>query len=128
MHKAVDCGYKLIVVLTSDNEDLRRQTQKRIDTDFIGYHNGEQVGVGKYLSMAKVPRISPLTNDNDFGKDYAGAFKNVARPTWNAIAPMSPWSRRTPQSFPNSTSGSRTLNLIRTCQSSLSMTKATTHP
>lgn len=87
MHKAVDCGYKLIVVLTSDNEDLRRQTQKRIDTDFIGYHNGEQVGVGKYLSMAKVPRISPLTNDNDFGKDYAGAFKNVARPTWNAIAP-----------------------------------------
>lgn len=87
MHKAVDCGYKLIVVLTSDNEDLRRQTQKRIDTDFIGYHNGEQVDVGKYLSMAKVPRISPLTNDNDFGKDYAGAFKNVARPTWNAIAP-----------------------------------------
>lgn len=28
MHKAVDCGYKLIVVLTSDNEDLRQQTRR----------------------------------------------------------------------------------------------------
>lgn len=87
MHKAADCGYKLIVVLTSDNENLRQQTQTRIDTDFIGYHNGKQVGVGKYLAMRSLPRISSLTNDNDFGKDYAGAFKNLARPTWNAITP-----------------------------------------
>lgn len=87
MHKAADCGYKLIVVLTSDNENLRQQTQTRIDTDFIGYHNGRQVGVGKYLTTQSLPRISSLTNDNDFGKDYAGAFKNLARPTWNAITP-----------------------------------------
>lgn len=87
MHKAADCGYKLIVVLTSDNENLRQQTQMRIDTDFIGYHNGQQSGVGRYLAIRNVPRVSALTNDNDFGKAYEGAFQNVARPTWNAITP-----------------------------------------
>ncbi|WP_160118310.1 Z1 domain-containing protein [Bifidobacterium moukalabense] len=87
MHKAADCGYKLIVVLTSDNENLRQQTQTRIDTDFIGYHNGRQAGVGRYLAMRNVPRSSPLTNDNDFVKAYEGAFKNLARPTWSAITP-----------------------------------------
>lgn len=28
MNLATDCGYKLLIVLTSDNEDLRQQTQK----------------------------------------------------------------------------------------------------
>ena len=39
MNKAADCGYRLIIVLTSDNENLRQQTQERIDTDFIGWQD-----------------------------------------------------------------------------------------
>ena len=34
--KAADVGYKCIVILTSSNESLRRQTQDRLNKEFIG--------------------------------------------------------------------------------------------
>ena len=34
--KAVDAGYKIVIVLAGLNNDLRSQTQKRIDKGFIG--------------------------------------------------------------------------------------------
>jgi len=64
MNKAADCGYRLIIVLTSDNENLRQQTQERIDTDFIGWQDGIRVGIGKYQQNIAHP--SQLTNENDF--------------------------------------------------------------
>ena len=36
LNKAIDYGYKIIVVIGGHTEDLRRQTQKRIDTDLTG--------------------------------------------------------------------------------------------
>ena len=48
MNKAADCGYRLIIVLTSDNENLRQQTQERIDTDFNGHFiKNQQITVRK---------------------------------------------------------------------------------
>lgn len=35
-NKAVDAGYKVIIVLTGIMENLRKQTQQRLDNDFIG--------------------------------------------------------------------------------------------
>ena len=63
MNKAADCGYRLIIVLTSDNENLRQQTQERIDTDFIGWQDENGVGIGKYQQNIAHP--SQLTNEND---------------------------------------------------------------
>ncbi len=34
--KAIDCGYKVIIILTGRNTILRRQTQKRFDQDIFG--------------------------------------------------------------------------------------------
>ena len=47
--KAADAGYKVIVVLAGILDDLRIQTQIRIEEGFIGKNacNQELVGVGK---------------------------------------------------------------------------------
>lgn len=81
MNKAVDYGYKLIIVLTSDNEDLRRQTQNRINTDFLGTVNGKIDGIGIYLP--KGPRPISLTGDDDFGRMQNAARSNDQRPNWD---------------------------------------------
>ncbi len=36
--KACDAGYKLIIVLSGIHNDLRQQTQERLDEEFLGYH------------------------------------------------------------------------------------------
>ncbi len=39
--KAADAGYKVIILLTGTLENLRRQTQERLDAEFIGRKSGE---------------------------------------------------------------------------------------
>ena len=41
INKARDVGYKFIVVLSGTNNDLRQQTQERIDDGFIGYYTSD---------------------------------------------------------------------------------------
>lgn len=36
INKATDAGYKIIIVLTGMMEDLRRQTQERLDNEYVG--------------------------------------------------------------------------------------------
>ncbi len=54
INKAADYGYKIIIVITGIHENLRRQTQNRINKGFIGFEmdtkswKGEKVGVGEY--------------------------------------------------------------------------------
>ena len=81
MNKAIDLGYKLIVVLTSDNEKLRQQTQDRIDTDCIGTQGGHPAGIGDYLPNDKT--LQCLTNmDEDFATRSKTVWANMPRPNW----------------------------------------------
>ena len=73
--KAVDAGYRVIVVLTSSHENLRYQTQARLDLEFLGFNTkftrqqdagSKQVGVGE-LGMRTPPIcISVTTREKDF--------------------------------------------------------------
>ncbi len=53
--KAADAGYKLIIVLAGLTNDLRSQTQSRLDAEFLGFEselgklhdNGSRIGVGR---------------------------------------------------------------------------------
>ncbi|RTY87551.1 endonuclease [Flavobacterium sp. GSN2] len=45
--KAADAGYKFIVVIAGGINNLRNQTQERLNEAFVGHTNGTQVGVGK---------------------------------------------------------------------------------
>lgn len=86
MNLATDCGYKLLIVLTSDNEDLRQQTQKRIDTDYVGFRgNSIPTGIGKYQKNKGIAHPIQLTNENDFVTPSANAFHTLARPSWNNV-------------------------------------------
>jgi len=70
--KAADAGYKFIVVIAGGMNNLRNQTQERINEAFIGRdNNGNQVGVGRGdSSLEKLP-ISLTTVERDFNKQDA---------------------------------------------------------
>ena len=72
--KAVDAGYRTVILLTGTSNDLRRQTQIRLDEAFIGMDSASVgkkdrlvfTGVGKYD-----PSLSPqavTTTERDFSK------------------------------------------------------------
>lgn len=77
--KAVDAGYRVVILLTGTVESLRRQTQIRVDEGFVGYDSekSEKVGVGRESSERTViPRS--LTSS---ASDYSGssADKNTSQ-------------------------------------------------
>lgn len=45
--KAVDCGYRLVIVLTGIHNSLRLQTQHRLTRELVGVDKGVPVGVGR---------------------------------------------------------------------------------
>ncbi len=83
--KAVDAGYKFIVVVAGGTNILRSQTQERINNDFIGATGSEQTGVGIGNSQ-KLKPVSLTTIDADFNKRDATTasqglnFETIATP------------------------------------------------
>jgi hypothetical protein len=78
--KAVDAGYRVIIVLTSQHESLRHQTQERLDREFLGFntkftrssdaHSSKIVGVGALgLRSPDVICQAVTTRDKDFTVD-----------------------------------------------------------
>lgn len=69
--KASDAGYKFIVVVAGGMNNLRDQTQERLDEYFVGFHEGIQYGVGiGNTNREKLP-ISLTTSYKDFNKQDA---------------------------------------------------------
>ncbi|MDG1097660.1 MAG: Z1 domain-containing protein [Methylophilaceae bacterium] len=69
--KAADAGYKFIVVIAGGMNNLRDQTQVRLNEYFVGQELGQQVGVGiGALDRKKLP-ISLTTKEKDFNKQDA---------------------------------------------------------
>lgn len=76
--KAVDVGYKVVVLMTGTIEKLRKQTQMRVDEGFVGadsdammkmLENGQIIGVGNYDSSIR-PMVLTSTAD-DFKQQNA---------------------------------------------------------
>ncbi len=71
INKAIDAGFKVVIVFTGTTKELRAQTQKRLDYEVMGLTRPnanrpfEKVGVGKYDVEAKV---DCLTNANIDGE------------------------------------------------------------
>lgn len=82
--KALDAGYKVIIVLGGIHKNLRAQTQERIDEGIVGFDSQRRpslgrtdfrIGVGKIISPAlgPPPGITPMTSSADNGDFTAGA-------------------------------------------------------
>ena len=72
--KAVDAGYKVIIVLAGTTNDLRSQTQKRIDEGLLGYDSLKRSAPVKN-STKHGRTINTATNsglDGDYGKGSFG--------------------------------------------------------
>lgn len=70
INKAIDVGYKIIILLGGHQNGLRRQTQLRVEEGVIGFetkdlgaHSNKQVGVGK--TRPKDLRVIPFTSSDD---------------------------------------------------------------
>ena len=87
--KAADAGYKFIVIIAGVHNNLRHQTQSRIDEGFIGRDSsplsfqGEQkyIGVGKY-DRTQIP-VSLTRSHRDFNKDTASSVMGMSLKTFN---------------------------------------------
>lgn len=81
--KAADAGYKMVVLLTGTLENVRRQTQERLDAAFVGLDSRDfltagqigrktQIGVG--LLDGRRDGIVFTSRDSDFRKNTASAL------------------------------------------------------
>lgn len=70
--KAADAGYRLIILLTGTMENLRRQTQERLDAGFVGFDSsgelqrtrlGKRVGVGLIDQRRQATVFTSRTKD-----------------------------------------------------------------
>ena len=77
INSSVDVGYKLIIVLSGIMEDLRRQTQTRIEKEVVGPYLGSDTfdGVGKISSFGQLGEyknvnqiIVPTSGTSDFNR------------------------------------------------------------
>lgn len=65
-HKAVDAGYRLLIVLTGTKSSLRKQTQDRLNRDLMGFQNDSK-GTHKSSGLGKGVDWNQLTSStNDF--------------------------------------------------------------
>ena len=83
LNKAVDCGYKVIIVLAGMLDSLRSQTQVRIDEGLVGKTIEESedgaivdqvVGVGKISGDKPYSMLSLTTATSDFSKRTASTL------------------------------------------------------
>lgn len=74
INRAFDAGYQIVIVLTGMTEDLRVQTQRRIDSGVVGKYGEKVIGIGKKPGFKKLPQIRPATTLND---DLSRANKDV---------------------------------------------------
>ncbi len=94
INKALDSGYKLIIVLAGLTKDLRSQTQKRLDKEVLGYETftevqkkGKAIGVGleKYKGDFTINTITHSGEKGDLKKTTAESINTPLRPDMNPL-------------------------------------------
>lgn len=71
INKALDVGYKIIIVLAGLTRDLRNQTQKRLDSEVLGFETktngkGKSIGVGSIKPLG-IEGLTYADENKDFG-------------------------------------------------------------
>jgi len=80
INKAVDAGYKIVVVLTGMDDALRSQTQVRLDEGVVGYDTRKRLAVDQSNSRIGVGRVggASVVNINSLtSSDQKGDFKKA---------------------------------------------------
>jgi Z1 domain len=79
INKAFDMGYRLIIVLGGIHNDLRAQTQLRLEDEVVGMRKGQTTGVGKVRVNDSDHIINLLTSiEQDFSTKATNVRINIA--------------------------------------------------
>ena len=82
--KAADAGYKIIIVLAGMHNNLRSQTQIRLEEGFLGYETTDDRGAGKAIGVAhfgddlKTNSATTRADNGDFSKVAARRFHGIS--------------------------------------------------
>lgn len=83
MAKSADAGYRMIILLTGTLENVRRQTQGRLDEGFVGFDSRDYLGKGglrqkRHIGVGLIDGARDgvvfTSSDHDFRKDAASAL------------------------------------------------------
>ncbi len=92
INKALDVGFKLIIVLAGLTKDLRSQTQKRLDKEILGYETrpnfqkGNPIGVG--LDSREVLFVNAITHSGESGDINRRAAEAITTVLNNGMQPL----------------------------------------
>lgn len=82
--KAADAGYKIIIVLAGMHNNLRSQTQVRLEESFLGYETtvdrdpGKPIGVAEFGGDLKTNSATTRAENGDFNKAIAKHFHGIS--------------------------------------------------
>jgi hypothetical protein len=82
--KAADAGYKIIIVLAGMHNNLRSQTQMRLEESFLGYETtidrdaGKPIGVAEFGEDLKTNSATTRADNGDFNKAIAKHFHGIS--------------------------------------------------
>lgn len=82
--KAADAGYKIIIVLAGTHNNLRSQTQMRLEEGFLGYETtvdrspGFPIGVAEFGEDLKTNSATTRADNGDFNKAIAKHFHGIS--------------------------------------------------
>jgi hypothetical protein len=69
--KAADAGYRFVVLLTGTIENLRRQTQERLDAGFVGFDSSEHLKRNRREILVGVGQLNPRRQATVFTSSVA---------------------------------------------------------
>ena len=84
INKAADAGYKIIIVLAGMHNNLRSQTQMRLEEGFLGYETtanrdaGAAIGVAGFGENLKTNSATTRAENGDFSKAIAKHFHGIS--------------------------------------------------
>lgn len=84
INKAADAGYKIIIVLAGLHNNLRSQTQIRLEEGFLGYETtpggdpGAHIGVAAFGEDLKTNSATTRAENGDFSKAIAKHFHGIS--------------------------------------------------
>lgn len=96
INKAIDAGYKIIIVLAGMHNNLRSQTQSRIDEEILGFETStkylanpeeqikNEIGVGlgqRFKTSFNIQTMTSRDENGDFSKSKCGIKLDFHNPT-----------------------------------------------
>jgi hypothetical protein len=93
INKAADAGYKIILVLAGLHNNLRSQTQQRLDEGFLGFESGVDLGSNsvREIGVGLIDRDASIRPNFATNRSEKGDFSTAAARNLGVTPEQRPW-------------------------------------